>query len=242
MTAGTEELDELSEEKAVSLTDGFYFNMGHQGYTSTEAPGAVVRTFEKKDGSLTYKITVKPQNGKLKVFYKVFNHSEMLIHYRWTFGTTMKRLLVQYIIQQSKPIMIGFPLDEVDEGKLADIIHNEIWQRYHMEEVDIVSTNDDQGNADGFIYKVNMDTLVSMFTMMTGETVSEMEVAEMMNTAQNLEGVTLQEKEAEFDFVFTKDSLTKFFGIVMEPVYTAQDEYFIAINGWSDCKNYARKG
>lgn len=234
--------EELSEEKTVSLTDGFYFAMDHQGYTSTEAPDAVLRTFEKQEGPLTYKVTVKPQNGKLKVTYKVFNRHEKLIDYRWNFGTTMKRLLVQYIIQQSVPVMIGFPLTGEDEGKLSDVIHNEIWQRYHMEEAGIVSQIGNEDNADGFLYEVNMDTLISMFTLMTGEPVSEMAIAEMMDTARNLEGVVVQDKEAEFEFTFTNDALTKFFGVVMEPVYTAEDEYFIVINGWNDCKNYARKG
>lgn len=228
-----------TEIKGMHLADGFYYGMAHLGYTSQDPLNAVSRTFTKEDGPLSFTVKVHPQESILKVTLKVYNDVQKLVEYRWKIGSTEKRVLVQYIIANAAPILIGFPLDTEGRANLANVIQDEIWHRYRSgKDVDIQPFMDE--DTPGFLYKVNIAEIIDMFTMMTGEHVAEEDIPKVEDTIRSLHGTASYAGKGAGNYSFTNEALIEFFARMMEPVYTARNEYFIVVAGWADCKNYAR--
>lgn len=219
------------------LMEDFSNALKDLGYGSKINQNGSSRTFIRKDGPLNSMVKAHHDNGKLKVVFQVFNDIQKLIEYRWKIGSTHKNRQVQYIIDKSSPILISFPVDETGRRELGTVVLDELWNLFRAEQTIHIEPK----SHIGFNYHVNMDELISIFESFTGETVSPQDRARMDNLIRKLDNASVNGSNDNWQYTFDDHAVIEFFAQAMEPVYRAEDEYFIITRGWSDCRNYASK-
>lgn len=229
MTATVDISDKLMEEFSSALKN--------LGYTSRINQNGFSRTFIKEDGTLNSMVKAHHDKGKIKVVFQVFNDVQKLIEYRWKIGSTHKSRQVQYIIAKSTPILISFPVDEGGKQELGTVVKDELWHLFRTEQ----SIHIEPKSHIGFNYHVNMDELISIFESFTGETITPQDRVKMDDLIRNLDSASVNGPNDSWQYSFDDDAIIEFFAQAMEPVYTAEDEYFIIVRGWTDCRNYASK-
>lgn len=217
--------------------------MNKLGFIIAEISDNGVHFLTKSVTGIDHEVSYKVHRGNLHILFRLFVKNEKVIEYRWMITSNEEKRRIEYIIRNSNPLAIDFPLNSAEDHLLLKSVSKELEIMLKTGELGLCEPQTFDRNSEDFeviVFGMNTDNLFSLIEKLTRERFSKFHQMKLLKESAITAKAFSTGVELQWELQMSKRQVTDFIVETMTPIYANRKCPLIVYSTWSDCSNHAK--